>query len=154
MLRDWRGWVWPLVAGGLVLAITAAGVLTTPEKSETKARKHPPKYVREAAMAAARDNGDPKPIAVEWIVTTHAAAAAALGIEDDRPGYRRDALILVQGDFTSSPGMPPGPPGQQHSMWLALLYTAGKVHGQLGDTAASAQRPDTSGLPALRRFEW
>ena len=154
MLRDWRAWVWPLVAGGLVLAITVAGVLTVPEKTETRARKHPPAYVKQAALTASRENGDPQPRAVEWIVTTHAAVADALGIEDDRPGYKRDALVLVQGDFTSSPGVPPGPPGQQRSSWLALLYTTGTTHLDLGVLGAYAQRPDTRGLPALKRFEW
>ena len=154
MLRDWRGWVWPLVAGGLVLAITVAGVLTVPEKTETRAQKHPPEYVRQAALTASRDNGDPQPRAVEWIVTTHAAVAQALGIEDDRPGYKRDALILVQGDFTSSPGVPPASPGQQRSSWLALLYTTGATHTELGVVGAYAQRPDTRALPTLKRFEW
>jgi hypothetical protein len=152
-LKDWRGWIWPLVAGGLVLAITFAGVVTAPEKSETWAQKHPPKYIKLAALAAARENGDPEPAAIEWIVTTHAAASDALGIEDVRPDYKRDVLVLVQGEFRTSPGVPPASPGDQRSSWLALLYTAGKTHRQLA-LGAYAQRPDTSGLSALKRFEW
>ena len=153
--RDWRGWIWPLVAGALVLAIAFAGVLTTPDKTETRARKRPPDYVKQAALAVSRENGDPEPRAVEWIVTTHAATRAALGLEgDDRRAYKRDALILVQGDFTSSPGTPPGPPGQQRSSWRAVLYTTGKVHRELGVVGAYAQRPDTMGLPTLKRYEW
>jgi hypothetical protein len=76
-----------------------------------------------------------------------------LGIEDDRPGYKRDVLILVQGDFRASPGVPPASPGEQRSSWLALLYTAGEVRRQLA-VGAYAQRPDTTALPALKRFEW
>ncbi len=153
-IRDWRGWIWPFIAGGLVLALTVAGVLTAPEKTETRAQKHPPEYVKQAALAAARANGDEQPVAVEWIVTTHAAETAALGIQDDRPGYKRDALILVQGEFSASPGVPPAPAGQQRSSWLALLYTTGKTHRDLGLLGAYAQRPDTRGMPTLKRYEW
>jgi hypothetical protein len=152
--RDWRDWVWPLIAGGLVLAIAIAGVLTVPDKTATAARKHPPDYVKQAALAAARENGDAVPRAVEWIVTTHDVVGAAFGVHDERPGYKRDALILVQGDFTSSPGTPPEPPGQQRSSWLALLYTGGKIHRELALVGAYAQRPSTKGLPTLKRFEW
>jgi hypothetical protein len=153
-IRDWRGWIWPLIAGSLVLAITAAGVLTAPEKVETRAQLHPPAYVKAAALQATRLYGGKKPRAVEWIVTTHDLVATAMKLKDDRPVYKRDCLILVQGDFSASPGTPPKKPGQQRSSWLALLYTAGKTHVELGVVGAYAARPVTKALPALKRYEW
>ena len=152
-VKDWRGWVWPLAAGALVLAIAAAGVLTTPRKAETRAQ-YPPAYVREAALAAAAKYGDDDPVAVEWITTRHRDAARVVGLHDGRAGYRRDVLILVQGDFRASPGVPPGPDGQQRSAWLALLYSTGRYRQDLGFIGAYAERPDTAGLRALKRYEW
>ncbi len=153
-IKDWRGWIWPLMAGGLVLAIAVAGVLTTPEKVETRTQKRPPDYVKQAALQISRQNGDKQPAAVEWIVDHHDVIAAALKYKDDRPGYKRDCLILVQGGFLASPGTPPKPPGQQRSSWIAMLYTAGKSHTQLAVIGAYAQRPGTKGLPPLKRYEW
>jgi hypothetical protein len=152
-IRDWRAWIWPFVAAGVVLAITAAGVLTVPEKVETRAQKHPPHYVKLAARAAARRYGAKQPAAVEWIVTSPAQLRTAK-FRDDRPVYKKDCLILVQADFTASPGTPPKPPGQQRSSWVALLYTAGKSHQQLAVLGAYATRPVTKPLPSLKRYEW
>lgn len=153
-IRDWRGWVWPVVAGGLVLMLTIAAVLTAPEKTKTSAQKHPPRYIKEAALKAAGEYGDADPVAVEWLVTTHAGVQVVMGVEDDRAGYRRDALILVQGDFAASPGVPPEPLDQQRSLWLALITTTGGAHRELGVIGAYAERPDTSALPAFKRYEW
>ena len=152
-IRDWRAWIWPLVAAGVVLAITAAGVLTVPEKVETRAQKHPPNYVRLAALAAARKYGAKRPAAVEWIVTSPVQIRAAT-FADGRPDYKKDCLILVEAGFTASPGTPPKPAGQQRSSWVALLYTAGKSHQQLAVLGAYATRPTTKPLPPLKRYEW
>ncbi len=154
MLRDWRAWVWPLVAGGLVLAITVAGVLTVPEKTETRARKHPPAYVKQAALTASRENGDPQPRAVEWIVTTHAAVADALGIEDDRPGIQTRRARPGTGRFHLVAGGAAGAAGA-----AAQLLARAALHD--GHDAPRPGRPwslrAASGHPrsaALKRFEW
>ena len=146
-IRDWRAWVWPLVAAGVVLAITAAGVLTVPEKVETRAQKHPPNYVRLAALAAARRYGAKRPDAVEWIVTGPVQIRAAK-FADERPVYKKDCLILVQAGFTASPGTPPKPAGQQRSLVGGAAVHGGEEPPATGRARRLRHAPDHHAVAA------
>ena len=117
-----------------------------PPRSQRHVRSCIPRRTsRRRRCKTTRLYGGKKPRAVEWIVTTHDLVATAMKLKDDRPVYKRDCLILVQGDFSASPGTPPKKPGSSAARGWRCSTLAGRR------TLNSASSAPTPRGPSRRR---